>query len=327
MAGVAIVSSVPAVLAARNRLRKTTLLGAWLWGAVALGAWGVTFFVTEVLGVVSEGVADQMWLASAVLLVCPFIAVLGARRPGSRVWGLFIVAPLAVVLDLPAATAWNRDFHPAPLRLEVPMLAGYGLVLLMGAGNYLGTRFALPALLAAAAMLLVPVSMSSLHWFPESFPARAAATLLLGIAVGTAAIAMRKAARRGRNLSPSPIPMDFGLRRAQSSRELSRAGEGRVRAASPFDRLWNDFRDLYGIVWARRVMDRVNDAAVHEGWPVRLHLHGFAGLDPAHPPSLAPDQLQQIERTLRWLLRRFVDPEWIDERIAERGIQPSEPLV
>jgi len=303
MASVAIVSSVPPVLAARNRLRKTTLLGAWLWGALALGAWAVTFFVTEVLGVVSPGVADQLWLGSAVLLVCPLIAVLGARRPGSRVWGLFIVAPLAVVLDLPAVTAWNRDFHPAPLRLEVPMLAGYGLVLLMGAGNYLGTRFALPALLAAAAMVLVPVSMSSLHWFPESFPARATATLLLGIAVWMAAIAMRKATRRGGSLSPSPIPI----------------GEGGLRAATAFDRLWNDFRDLYGIVWARRVMDRVNDAAVHEGWPVRLHLHGFAGLDPAHPPSLAPDQFQQIERTLRWLLRRFVDPEWIDERIAERG--------
>jgi len=303
MASVAIVSSVPPVLAARNRLRKTTLLGAWLWGALALGAWAVTFFVTEVLGVVSPGVADQLWLGSAVLLVCPLIAVLGARRPGSRVWGLFIVAPLAVVLDLPAVTAWNRDFHPAPLRLEVPMLAGYGLVLLMGAGNYLGTRFALPALLAAAAMVLVPVSMSSLHWLAESFPARATATLLLGIAVWMAAIAMRKAARRGGSLTPSPTPM----------------GEGGASGPSRFDRLWNDFRDLYGIVWARRVMDRVNDAAVHEGWPVRLHLHGFAGLDPAQPPELAPDQLQQIERALRWLLRRFVDPEWIDERIAERG--------
>ena len=302
MASVAIVSSVPPVLAARNRLRKTTLLEAWLWGAVALGAWACTFFVTEVLGVVSEGVADQMWLASAVLMVCPFIAVLGARRPGSRVWSLFIVAPLAVVLDLPAATAWNRDFHPAPLRLEEPMLAGYGLVLLMGAGNYLGTRFALPALLAAVAMLLVPVSMSSLHWFPESFPARAAATLLLGIAVWMAAIASRKAASRVVGLRPSPIPI----------------GEGRVRVAIAFDRLWNDFRDLYGIVWARRVMDRVNDAAVHEGWPVRLHLQGFAALDSAHPPSPSPNQLQQIERTLRWLLRRFVDPEWIDERLANR---------
>src|SRR5580700_10316833 len=226
VAAVSIASCATGVLAARGRLRHTTLRGAWWWGAAALSLWTLSFFATEVLGWLSEGAADQVWLASAVLLVCPFVAVLGARRPGSRVWDVFIVAPLAIVLDLPAVTAWNRDLQPASLHLEVPMLAGYALVLVMGAGNYLGTRFALPALLAAAAMLLVPVSMSSLHWFPESFPARAAATLLLGIAVGTAAIAMRKAARRGRNLSPSPIPMDFGLRRAQSSRELSRAGEG-----------------------------------------------------------------------------------------------------
>src|SRR5580704_193008 len=210
MASVAIVSSVPPVLAARNRLRKTTLLGAWLWGAVALGAWGVTFFVTEVLGVVSEGIADQMWLASAVLLVCPFVAVLGARRPGSRVWDLFIVAPLAVVLDLPAVTAWNRDFSPAPLHLEVPMLAGYGLVLLMGAGNYLGTRFVFPALLAATAGLLVPVSMSSLRWLPDSFPTRAAATVLLTVAVWTAAFAMRKGRRGVGGLTSSPISMGEG---------------------------------------------------------------------------------------------------------------------
>src|ERR1700733_1607794 len=192
VASVAILSSVPAVLAARITLRGTTLLGAWVWAAFALTVWALTFFASELLGWLPEGAADQAWLASAVLLVCPFVAVLGARRPGSRVWDLFIVAPLAVVLALPAVTAWNRDFSPAPLHLEVPMLAGYGLVLLMGAGNYLGTRFVFPALLAAAAGLLVPVSMSSLRCLPDSFPTRAAATVLLTIAVRTAAFAMRK---------------------------------------------------------------------------------------------------------------------------------------
>jgi len=287
MASVAILSSVPPVLVARKRLRNTTLLGAWLWGSVALGVWGVTFCATEVLRCVDEGVADQMWLASAVLSVCPFVAVLGARRPGARVWGIFIVLPLAVVLDLPAVTAWNRDLHPAPLQLEIPMLAGYGLVLLMGAGNYLGTRFSFAALLAAAAMLIVPLSMSSLHWLPDAAASRAAATLLLGIAVWWASLSMR--------------------------RTRDRAG------ATPYDRIWNDFRDLYGIVWARRVLDRVNDAAVHEAWPVRLQLHGFVPVDPSRPISLTPEQSRQIEHALRWLLRRFVDPEWIDERITQRG--------
>jgi hypothetical protein len=303
VASVAILSSVPAVLAARITLRRTTLLGAWVWAVFALAVWALTFFASELLGWLSEGAADQAWLASAVLLVCPFVAVLGARRPGSRVWDLFIVAPLAVVLDLPAVTAWNRDFRPASLHLEVPMLAGYGLVLLMGAGNYLGTRFVFPALLAAAAGLLVPVSMSSLRWLPDSFPTRAAATVLLTIAVWTAAFAMRKGRRGVRGLTSSPISM----------------GEGRVSAITAFDRVWSDFRDLYGIVWARRLLDRVNDAAVQESWPVRLQLHGFVAVDVSGPLLLTIDQRRQIEHTLRWLLRRFVDPEWIDERLAERG--------
>jgi hypothetical protein len=303
VASVAILSSLPAVLAARITLRKTTLLGAWVWAAFALAVWALAFFASEVLGWLSEGAADQAWLASAVLLICPFVAVLGARRPGSRVWDVFIVAPLAVVLDLPAVTAWNRDFSPAPLHLEVPMLAGYGLVLLMGTGNYLGTRFAIPALLAAIAGLLVPVSMSSLHWLPESFPTRAAAALLLSIAIWVAFLAMRNAGRGSGSVAASPIS----------------TGEGRVRALTPFDTLWSDFRDLYGIVWARRVLDRVNVAATEQNWSVRLQLQGFVATDPSHSLSLTDDQLRQIEHTLRWLLRRFADPEWIDARIVSAG--------
>jgi hypothetical protein len=297
VACVAIVSCMPGVLAARKKLRKTTLLGAWWWGAVALAAWAVTFFATEVVRAVDEGVADQIWLASAALLVCPFVAVLGAKRPGSRVWDVFIVAPLAVVLDLPAVTAWNRDFHPARLALEVPMLAGYTLVTLMGAGNYLGTRFALPALLAAVAILAVPFSMSSLHWLPEQSVTRAGASVLLGAAVWLALWIHRSP----RAVSPSPIPI----------------GEGRVGAA--FDILWADFRDLYGIVWARRVLDRINATATQENWPVRLTLHGLVSANPSSPVVLLSEQSRQIEHTLRWLLRRFVDSEWIDERLAERG--------
>jgi hypothetical protein len=294
VAAVSIASSAPGVLAARARLRNTTLRGAWWWGAIALSLWALSFFATEVFGWLREGEADQVWLASAVLLVCPFVAVLGARRPGSRVWDVFIVAPLAIVLDLPAVTAWNRDLQPAALHLEVPMLAGYALVLVMGAGNYLATRFALPALLAAAAMLLVPVSMSSLHGAPDPSLARPLATLLLSAAVWGAVLGLRKTRRTVRPAGPTPL-----------------------------EELWNDFRDLYGIVWARRVLDRVNAAAVQEGWPVRLQLTGFFAIDSSRALPLTPEQSGQIEHTLRWLLRRFVDPEWIDERIAVQSVERS----
>ncbi len=81
-------------------------------------------------------------------------------------------------------------------------------------------------------------------------------------------------------------------------------------------------------MWARRVLDRVNATALQEAWPVRLQLNGFVPVDPSRPLSITSEQSGQIEHTLRWLLRRFADPEWIDERITgrivERGAGPAE---
>jgi hypothetical protein len=285
MATVAIVSCARPVLQTRVVLAKTTLLEAWRWGVVALSAWGGIWLVTDLVAVVREGMADQLWLAAAVLMISPFVAALGARRPGSRVWSWFVVLPVMVVLLLPAVTAWNRDLRPTSLRLEIPMLAGYGLVLLMGAGNYLATRFALPSLLVAAACLMVVCPMSDLasriSW--SRTVVHSAATILLSLAVWTGARQAKRRIRRGTNA---------------------------------IERVWNDFRDFFGVVWARRLLDRVNDIACQEGWAVRLHFEGLAPADPSKPIDLTPEQSARIESVLRWLLRRFVDPEWIDDRMA-----------
>ena len=286
MATVAIVSCARSVLQARVVLARTTLLEAWRWGIMALCAWGAVWLVTEMVPLVRGGMADQLWLAAAVLMISPFVAALGARRPGSRVWSWFVVLPVMVVLLLPAVTAWNRDLRPTPLRLEIPMLAGYGLVLVMGAGNYLGTRFALSGFLVAAACLIVIGPMSELatrlSWSRTA--AHSAATILLSLATW---IGARQASRR------------------------------RVTAQNAIERVWSDFHDFFGVVWGRRFMDRVNDAAWHEGWPVRLHFDGLASADASKPVDLSPEQLARIEQVLRWLLRRFVDPEWIDERMRD----------
>src|SRR5580658_9314791 len=143
MSTLAIVSSARPVLRARVVLSKTTLLEAWRWGVVAICMWGVSWVISDLAPIVPLGLADQFWLASAVLMISPFVSALGARRPGSRVWSFFVVLPVMVVLMLPAVTAWNRDLRPTPLRLETPMVTGYALVLVMGTGNYLGRRFAL----------------------------------------------------------------------------------------------------------------------------------------------------------------------------------------
>lgn len=107
-----------------------------------------------------SGIADQLWYGVSVVALCPWIAVLGAQRPGVRVWNAFVLIPLIAVLMWPAATLWFRGHVPADFRLELPMVIGYGLVLVMGAGNYLGTAFAPAATLVIASqiLLLVPAT-------------------------------------------------------------------------------------------------------------------------------------------------------------------------
>jgi hypothetical protein len=285
MSTLAIVSSARPVLRARVALSKTTLLETWRWGVVAICMWGVSWVVSDLAPIVTRGLADQLWLASAVLMVSPFVSALGARRPGSRVWSFFVVLPVMVVLMLPAVTAWNRDLRPTPLRLETPMVTGYALVLVMGAGNYVGTRFVIPALVSACASLSIVLSLSELaDRYPFDRSAlHSAATVAISLAVWLGASQAAKSGPSGRK---------------------------------PLDAVWNEFRDLFGIVWGRRVMDRVNVTAQQEGWLLRLHFEGFVAVDSLGPPEPPPDQMVRAEQTLRWLLRRFVDPEWIDERMG-----------
>jgi hypothetical protein len=92
--------------------------------------------------------------------------------------------------------------------------------------------------------------------------------------------------------------------------------------------VWLDFRDAFGVVWALRVADRFNATAQICGWPVRLGWHGLnvdRGLGEANqsaqsdanstsPAALAGEIGQQMQSTLATLLRRFVSPEWIEQR-------------
>ena len=86
---------------------------------------------------------------------------------------------------------------------------------------------------------------------------------------------------------------------------------------TPLDRLWREFRDLFGIAWARRIQDRMNDLAVQHAWPVRLQPEGFVPSQPA-PASetTAPAPALSPEQALRWLLRRFADEAWIERRLG-----------
>ena len=94
--------------------------------------------------------------------------------------------------------------------------------------------------------------------------------------------------------------------------------------------LWQDFRDLYGIVWAKRVMDRVNQFAVRENWSVELSLDGFqdrsqidenrVSTDVMRPVDAVPDRALHI---LCWILRRFVDQQFLRRYLPETSLKTS----
>ncbi|MBX3443152.1 MAG: hypothetical protein KF774_12170 [Planctomyces sp.] len=266
------------VLAPTRRVTDGTTLGtAWRWMLGAAVAWFAAALFEALAGPVAPATAHA-WYAASVLALCPWIAVLGARRPVVRVWNWFVLAPLAAVLMWPVAVCWmpRGPTHPP---LETPTLIGFGVVSVMGFGNYLGTRFALSAALSAAAVWMALMSTSRGAGSGEGLRSLACLALL-----AAAMLAVRRAPR---------VPT----------------------AAFAWDRVWRDVRDTFGMVWANRLTERVNAQAARDGWTSRLTPDGFVAADPARPADLERD-LPRIDHTSRWLLQRFVDDAWIDARLS-----------
>jgi hypothetical protein len=263
-------------------LRETTLITACSWSIAAICVALVAGVLDITLQTNHTGWRDLAWYAAAIMLLCPGIAVLGARRPGAAAWGFFVLLPLLLVLAWPAVASTRVLSVGSPLELEEPAVVGFGLVLIMAIGNWIGTRFTLPAILYAVGLVLLvaPLSATVLDLFPDRTTSHVLASLALLAASTIAAV---------------------------------RAAAGH-RPGDVFNILWLDFVDTYGMVWAKRVMDRVNASAAHEKWSATLEWHGFEW-----QPDCTEEEIrrtrERIEHTLRWLLKRFVDPAWIDRRL------------
>lgn len=228
-----------------------TLRSAWAWSVVAFACLAAST-VGEITSVgVSAAAKSSLHYLTATMLLAPLMAVLGARRPGANAWPWFVVFPLILVLQWPAVSQLMTSSGREPIDIGTPATLGVLLVLLMGFGNYFGTKNTLAVFLVGGAVLcsLMPVT----GWISSdsSLPLMTILPLMTPLLLTAATALVRRRIGQLRNLPQETV-------------------------SETVDRLWLTFRDYYGIVWAKRVMDRVNQFAVRERWSVHLTLDGLS---------------------------------------------------
>ena len=273
------ISLVP-VLRCRRTLSQTTLAHAWRWAFAAVVAWTVLAAMRPQLAATRW--ESHLYYLSSMLAMCPFVAMLGARRPGERVWNAVVVA-LLLVLALPCLQASFAPLGRRDVRLDEAWSLFVTCVLAVGLLNYLPTRYAPAAALYGVAQVSQLAPLSVWSWLGQGGWETQG---------NLASVAMAAAIWVARFRAVEPI----GTR-------------------APEDRLWVAFRDLYGLVWGRRQQDRFNAVAEREGWPVRLAWMGMRRTTSPAQTSLDASLQQNVVETLRYQLRRFVATEWIDEQL------------
>jgi hypothetical protein len=266
------------------RMLAVLILTGWFWSALrgvhattlrAPLIWAVAacVVVAAIDWMMSRGWAGASWqYFAATSTFCPSMALLGAKRPQDQGWQ-FIVASLWLVLALPLVQRWV--FSPgSQLELHAAWQWFLVVLLLIQITNHLPTRY-------APAMLLVGLSQavalgSHLPW--NVFDREWQHPLLISLVLLALAVIWIEVTRRS------------------------------VRSSRGWDRVWRDFRDRFGCVWALRVRERINHAAQQAHVETRLNWEGFNAEIPFA-------QAESLETTTRMLLRRFVSPAWISERL------------
>ena len=271
----------------RERLAGTTLVAPWYWAIVTL----LAVSASEVAIGIHADTGPPAWagvlrFVAAASTFCPVMAVLGAKRPQDRPWQ-FIVFSLWVTLVMPAGQAWLM--HPGQELVVHGVRAWFLLALIVvTALNGLPTRFWISVVLYCLAQITL---------FAEHLP-------LVRICLGTAG------AVAGLSLIVAAVALvGAGIPR-------------RGHAARPLDRLWLDFRNMFGAAWGLRVAQRINALATRNGWNITLRWSGFcpsaeAGHDREMSQDMSPETTESLHKSLKNILRRFVSPEWIAIRLGQ----------
>ena len=254
-----------------------------LWGIFSIG----TITACELYVAKNEiDWVDLLRYVAATTTLCPAVAILGAKRPQDSGWK-FIVASLWLVLILPAI----QTALFGSTELELHWAWRYFLLVLLIAcwSNYVLTKFWF-----AASMFLA----SQVVLFGSSVPG-------VPFAVNDQSVA---------------IAITVG-----ASAGIVVLWQSRKPAPNGIERVWRDFRDSFGTVWGLRIMELFNTAGSSQKWSQSLSWSGLVrsgqatsmreDAESADEDATLANEAEQMEQTLRVLLRRFVDSEWIDKRL------------
>jgi hypothetical protein len=213
------------------------------------------------------------------------MALLGAKRPQDRPWH-FIVLSLWVVLALPA-------LHVLLLRsgqsLSTPSALGWFMLGLLTIGFF--NRVLTPAWISGLLFACGQMSLLADH-----LP-------LVGHLPG---IDRCQCQLLGLGLIALSTIFSWML------------SHRRHAGAEPLDRLWLEFRDLFGVLWALRLAERINSSAILTKSDMVLRWSGFqTSAGGRITDSKSPDAIRIQRQGLENLLRRFVSRTWIAERLQE----------
>lgn len=277
---VVLASCMVLLLPRLGRLKAgTTLDGVYGWALFAfLGA-----VLSDPLGtLLVDNDRESLRFAIACLQLCPTMALLGVRKPHHRAWNVVVVS-LWLVAVLPAGHAWlGRPLALHPAR-QWFMLG----IMLLGIGNFLPTRFAIPGVIVGTLQLA-----GIARYLPDTPVA------WLGAWSSTGPVSPE------RLLAAAMLLSGFWLGRGLPDRG----------SVTPLDRVWLDFRDLFGGLWALRVQERVNAVARQNGWPLTLTWTGLHRERDAEPSSLSDERQRAVATTMIGILRRFVTVDWMTQR-------------
>ncbi len=273
----------------RREIDGLVVLYSWNWALVALIGQVACLIAMSVEGSqLSSGWVSAFQYLSSILLLTPQVCTLGARKPGAGPWQWFVVLPLIFVLFWPGLSQVVNSHGKETIQLSGPAIAGFCLVTVMSAAPGMGTAATAPALAHLVAVLCCvwPCLSPSFHWMPL--------------------------------LTPFILLWASRMLLHELQRPLVTLPEGAALHRRMND-VWLRFQTCYGLIWARRIQDRMAQFQRSEHWTVTLDIDGFRAINGG--AEISDTELQKPLESFRWTLGRFASPEWLDKHLGTDASQ------